>query len=39
MEIMAHWEAQYIGVIQSVEYVAAWVGFICLLAILFYKAR
>jgi hypothetical protein len=39
MEIMAHWEAQHIGVIQSVEYVVAWVGFIAVVAILFYKSK
>ncbi len=39
MEYMGIWEAQHIGVIQSVEYVACWVGFLSLLGILFYRSK
>ena len=39
MEYMAHWEAQHIGVIQSAEYVVAWMGVIGFIAILFYVAK
>lgn len=39
MEYMAHWEAQHIGVIQSVEYVLSWVAVLGFIGFLFYIAK